>query len=75
MLGQLRMSVSDCIDAYLRLSERVLQNEPRWFSLSGKLQARFGAKELQQALGDVIIEQKLSVNELLEDESDNACKA
>ncbi len=74
MLGRLRMSISDCIDAYLSLSDRVFQKKAHRVLIKGNLQGRFDSQGLEQAIKDIIIKQKLGENELLKDKSDNACK-
>ena len=51
------MSISDCIDAYLSLSDRVFQKKAHRVSLKGKIQGRFDSQELEQAVKDVIAKQ------------------
>ncbi|KAF2786451.1 FabD/lysophospholipase-like protein [Melanomma pulvis-pyrius CBS 109.77] len=74
MLGRLRMSVAESIDAYLSLSDRVFRKKRSRFTLKGNIQGRFDSEELARAVKKVIKEQGLQENVLLKDESDNACK-
>ncbi|KAI9662792.1 MAG: hypothetical protein M1829_006136, partial [Trizodia sp. TS-e1964] len=72
MLGRLRMSVSDCIEAYLTLSDRIFQKKKHSpISFKGKLQSRFDSNELEQAVKDVLKAQDLDEDVLLKDESLN----
>ena len=74
MLGRLKMSIDDCIDAYLSLSERVFQKKAHWVTVKGKIQGRFDSVELERAVKDVVTGQKLHKDALLKDTSDRACK-
>jgi hypothetical protein len=74
MLGRLRMSISDCIDAYLSLSDRVFQKKAHRVSIKGSLQGRFDSQELEQAVKDVVTKQGFGESELLKDESEGVCK-
>jgi hypothetical protein len=66
MLGRLKMSVEDCIDAYTRLSGEVFQRKhylpvtPR-----GQLKARFSSKTLETAIKNIVRSQDPSRNENL----------
>lgn len=74
MLGRLKMSIDDCIDAYLSLSERVFQKKRHRFSGKGKIQGRFDSEELAKAVKEVVKLQKLKEDALLKDTSDDACR-
>lgn len=67
MLGRLRMSVADCIKAYLSLSERVFRKTRHRVTVKGKVQGRFDAEDLAQAVKEVIKQQGLPEGELLKD--------
>ncbi|KAI4610293.1 hypothetical protein J4E80_008057 [Alternaria sp. BMP 0032] len=73
MLGRLRMSVKDCIAAYLSLSERVFRKPRSGFTILGKVRSRFDSEELARAVKKVISAQGLAEDSLLKD-SDAACK-
>ena len=74
MLGRLKMSIDECIDAYLSLSDRVFQKKRHRVTIKGNIQGRFDTEELERAVKEVITAQGLSENTLLKDTSDNACK-
>jgi hypothetical protein len=54
MLGRLRMSVADCITAYLSLSERVFRKTRHRVTVKGQVQGRFNAEQLAQAVKEVV---------------------
>ncbi|KAL2195223.1 acyl transferase/acyl hydrolase/lysophospholipase [Corynascus similis CBS 632.67] len=53
MLGRLCMTVDECIDAYTSLSDKVFEKRSHRVSITGKLQGRFDATELEQAVNFV----------------------
>jgi thiaminase len=74
MLGRLRMSVADCITAYLSLSERVFRKIRHRVTIKGKLQGRFDSEELAQAVREVIKQQGLQEDALRKDDPEANCK-
>ncbi|KAG9196814.1 hypothetical protein G6514_004066, partial [Epicoccum nigrum] len=74
MLGRLRMSVPDCIAAYLKLSERVFRKTRHRVTVKGQIQGRFDSEELVRAIGEVVKQQGLPEDALLKDEPNAACK-
>lgn len=74
MLGRLKMSIDECIDAYLQLSERIFQRKRHRVSVKGQIQGRFDSDELEQAVKEIITKQGLQENTLLKDTPDAACK-
>ena len=75
MLGRLRMSVEECIAAYIDLSSRVFQKKHVMpITSRGKVKARYSSKELQRAIEDVLAAQDLDKDTLLKDTSPQACK-
>jgi hypothetical protein len=75
MLGRLRMSVEDCITAYIRLSSRVFQKKHAFpVKISGKIKARYSSEELRRAIEDVVEANHLDKDTLLKDTSPQACK-
>jgi len=74
MLGRLRMSIHECIEAYLSLSDRIFQKKRRRVTIKGKIQGRFDSEELAQAVRDVITAKGHREDVLLKDTSENACK-
>jgi hypothetical protein len=74
MLGRLKMSVDDSIDAYLSLSDRIFQKKRHRVTVKGNIQGRFDSEELTRAVKEVVTAQKLKEDALLKDASDDACK-
>jgi hypothetical protein len=74
MLGRLKMSIDDCIDAYLSLSDRVFQKKKHRVTVKGNIQGRFDSEELARAVKEVVTAQNLKEDVLLKDVSEDACK-
>jgi hypothetical protein len=74
MLGRLRMSVADCIAAYLSLSDRVFRKTQHRVTVKGQVQGRFDTAELARAVKEIVEQQGLQADALLKDESTTACK-
>ncbi|KAF2812175.1 FabD/lysophospholipase-like protein [Mytilinidion resinicola] len=74
MLGRLRMSVGESIDAYLALSDRIFQKKRHRVTVKGNIQGRFDSEELARAVKEVIRNQGLEEDALLKDAPDAACK-
>ncbi|KAH7126725.1 hypothetical protein B0J11DRAFT_460046 [Dendryphion nanum] len=74
MLGRLRMTVDEAIDAYLSLADRVFQKKAHRVTVKGKIQGRFDSDELARAVKEVVKRQGLDENALLKDEAANACR-
>ena len=74
MLGRLRMSVDESIDAYLSLSDRIFQKKRHRVTVKGNIQGRFDSEELARAVKDVIKKQGLQEDTLLKDAPEAACK-
>ncbi|KAI8935807.1 hypothetical protein NX059_007324 [Plenodomus lindquistii] len=74
MLGRLKMSVADCIEAYLSLSDRVFRKTRHRVTVKGQLQGRFDAEELARAVKEVVKQQGLKENTLLKDTPEAKCK-
>jgi hypothetical protein len=74
MLGRLRMSVGDCITAYLSLSDRVFRKTRHRVTVKGQVQGRFDADKLARAVREVVKQQDLPEDALLKDAPEAACK-
>jgi hypothetical protein len=74
MLGRLKMSVSDCITAYLSLSDRVFRKTRHRVTVKGQVQGRFDAEELARAVREVVAKQGLQEDALLKDAPEAECK-
>jgi hypothetical protein len=80
MLGRLRVSVADCITAYLSLYDSVLcRTRPSsffWYRMmvKGKVQGRSNEEELAQAVKKVVSQERLQEDALLKDTAKAGCK-
>jgi len=74
MLGRLKMSVADCIKAYLSLSDRVFRKTRHRVTVKGKVQGRFDAEELARAVREVVKQQGVPEHALLKDAPEAGCK-
>ena len=74
MLGRLRMTVDECIDAYVLLSDRIFQKQRHRVTIKGQAQGRFNSGELEQAIKEIVARQGLAEEALLKDASDAKCK-
>jgi len=74
MLGRLEMSISESIDAYLSLSEKVFQKKRRRLGVWGNIQGRFDSDALTQAVKDILKKQGLAEDALLKDTPEAKCK-
>lgn len=74
MLGRLQMTVDDCIDAYVSLSNRVFQKRRHRVTITGNVQGRFDSDELKQAIKEVVVRHGLEEDALLKDSPDAKCK-
>lgn len=74
MLGRLRMSVGDCIAAYLSLSDRVFRKTRHRVTVKGQVQGRFDAEELVRAVKELVRQQGLQDDALLKDTPEAGCK-
>lgn len=75
MLGRMKMSVDDCIEAYIELSDQVFRKK-RFLPLkmTGKVQGRFDSKALEDAAKRFLRERNLSEDCLLQDVEPKSCK-
>jgi predicted acylesterase/phospholipase RssA len=74
MLGRLKMSIDECIDAYLSLSDRVFQKKRHRVTAKGNIQGRFDSEELARAVKEVVTAQELQEDALLKNVLDDGCK-
>jgi calcineurin-like phosphoesterase len=73
MLGRLKMSVEECIDAYTALSEKTFQplNLPNdW---KGRIKARFDSNALKVAVEHILTEANLPIRAPLLEGRDRTC--
>ncbi|KAF1913173.1 hypothetical protein BDU57DRAFT_504079 [Ampelomyces quisqualis] len=74
MLGRLKMSVPDCIAAYISLSDRIFRKTRHRMTMRGRVQGRFNAEELTRAVKEVVKQQGLQEDALLKDAPEAQCK-
>jgi len=74
MLGRLRMSIDESIDAYLSLSDRIFQKKRHRVTVKGNIQGRFDSEELARAVKEIVKKQGLQEDALLKDVPEAACK-
>ena len=74
MLGRLEMTIDECIDAYLHLSDEIFQKKAHRVTIHGKIQGRFDSKKLEEVIKEVIRKGKLPENTLLKSEGEGLCK-
>ena len=75
MLGRLKMSINECIEAYLLLSDRIFQKKKRRVAkIYGSIQGRFDSEELAKVLKEVIKSKGLDEGSLLEEIPEASCK-
>lgn len=68
------MSISECIDAYLFLSDKVFRKKRHRVTVRGEIQGRFDSDELARAVKEIAKRQGLQEDALLKDSPDAACK-
>ncbi|KAK5653385.1 hypothetical protein OQA88_8870 [Cercophora sp. LCS_1] len=73
MLGRLRMTVDECIDAYTTLSDKVFEKKSHRVTIGGKLQGRFDGAELERAVKTIVVNRGLGADALLKD-LDSSCR-
>lgn len=64
MLGRMRLTVDECIDAYMELSSAVFTKVHHRISISGNIQGRFDHKALEKGVQDLLIRCGLKPDEL-----------
>ena len=75
MLGRLQMDIEPCIEAYSKLSCRVFSKKGLPVDLWGRIQGRYKASELEDAIKDIVKASGLSDDEPLNDRKDRGCRA
>jgi patatin-like phospholipase/acyl hydrolase len=75
MLGRLEMDIDECIDAYVKISNRVFQKKRHRITVKGQIQGRFDTKELEAAIRDMVKQKdKAGEDALLKGSKDQRCK-
>ncbi|KAI4913076.1 uncharacterized protein J4E92_009948 [Alternaria infectoria] len=74
MLGRLRMTVAECIDAYHELMPAIFEKAKHRYSISkGKLQGRYDGKAIEEGVKRILEERNIRPDELLKDPG-STCK-
>ena len=68
------MTIDDCIDAYVSLSDRVFQKTKSSITLTGRARGKFDIKKLEEAIKEIIVKSGLEVDALLDGTEDSKCK-
>ena len=74
MLGRLRMGVQECINAYIRLADKVFRKTRHRVDLKFNVQGRFDHETLESVIKEVIISAGYPGDALLRDDSLKPCK-
>jgi hypothetical protein len=76
MLGRLRMSVEDCIAAYVKLMKCIFEKKENRSIMSalGRVKSRFSSEALSDAIIEVLKSEGHSVHERFEERDDPTCK-
>ena len=74
MLGRLQMTVDECINAYMLLSDKIFQKQRHRVTIKGHIQSRFDSDKLEKAIKEIVVEKGLEEDALLQDSRDAKCK-
>jgi hypothetical protein len=76
MLGRLRMSVEDCIAAYIKLTRRIFEKRENRSIMStlGRVKPRFSSSALSDAIAEVLRSSGHSASEKFEETNEPTCK-
>ncbi|KAF2177077.1 phospholipase [Zopfia rhizophila CBS 207.26] len=75
MLGRMKMSIEECMEAYTELSDKVFrQTHSLSLSLTGKVRGKFDSKALEDAVKQNLIKHSLPEDCLLQDVGQASCK-
>lgn len=74
MLGRLQMTVDECIDAYVLLSDKIFQKRRHRITIKGHVQGRFDSDELEKSIKEIVVGKGLEENALLQDPREAKCK-
>ncbi|KAA6409974.1 MAG: hypothetical protein FRX48_06588 [Lasallia pustulata] len=68
------MSIDECIDAKISLSDRVFRKRRHRVTIKGNVQGRLDSDELERGIKEVVVRQRLPENALLKDSPNAKCK-
>lgn len=73
MLGRLELTIDECLDAYVALSNDIFTKQKPRINILGKVQPRFSTAGLEREIKKVITRAKLDKNALLRNDN-GRCK-
>jgi patatin-like phospholipase/acyl hydrolase len=74
MLGRLRMTVDECIDAYVSLSDNIFEKKCYRVKINGQLQGRFDTAALERGIKKILRDGGFAEDALHRDSPDATCK-
>ncbi len=74
MLGRMKMSVQECIDAYVSLAGTVFEKKSHRVTITGKVQARFDTAALERSVKEILVKYGYDEDILLQEPLDAACE-
>lgn len=74
MLGRLEMTVDECIDAYVALSDQIFEKKQHRINIKGGLQGRYDSAALESAIKKILADQNVGEDALLKNTNEKACK-
>ncbi|KAJ5207451.1 FabD/lysophospholipase-like protein [Penicillium cf. griseofulvum] len=76
MLGRLEMDIDDCIMAYIKLMKMIFDKPSKrgLLSIFGKIEPRFDANKLENAINEVINNHGAKPTDLFNDQADRSCR-
>jgi hypothetical protein len=74
MLGRLRMTVDECIEAYTSLADSIFTKKHSPFSITGRVQGRYDSDNFVNIVKEIVVKAGLDENELFWEPDFNACR-
>ena len=74
MLGRLRMTVEECLNAYTSVVNQVFVKKSHRISLTGKIQARYDSAALLSVIKSIVIAAGFDEKTLLWDPDPHSCR-
>lgn len=74
MLGRLKMSITESIEAYLSLSDRIFQKRKYHLKLFRMMQGPFDSEALANVVKEIIKSKGMDEGSLLADVPETSCK-
>jgi hypothetical protein len=76
MIGHLKMDVSECIEAYTALFEKIFGKKTHKLpvTLNGKVRSMFDSTQLRQAIVEIVEKSGHSAQDLFNDNEPRGCR-